>query len=110
MRIEFTLTDDDGISYRGFAELRRQKAATSRQGGREPASASSSLPDHILRLRDQGFFHEPQTGNATHEELLKTYHCQIDRVRLALLRLVRRRELRKAVKRVAARRHVAYVW
>lgn len=109
MRIEFTLTDENGISHRGSAELSSGRTVRRRHVGAQAPSASKSLPDHILRLRDEGFFHGPQTANETHEELLKTYHCEIDRVQMALLRLVRRRELRKAAKRIVGRNQAAYV-
>lgn len=110
MRIEFTLTDDEGGSYRGSAELSRTNVTARRVISKAAPPSSKSLPDHILELRDQGFFHKPQTGNEVHEELQKQYHCDLDRVQMALFRLVRRRKLRKSAKSIAGRSQVAYVW
>jgi hypothetical protein len=112
MRIEFTLTDDDGKSYRGAAEL---EVAAEKAGGAvlqsiAPPADSQTLPTRILALRDAGFFREPRTASEVHAKLLETYHCLLDRVQMALLRLQRKRELRKATKRVGEREHPAYVW
>ena len=110
MRIEFTLTDDEGASYHGAAELLHAKIATRRAVSPQVSKALKSLRDHILHLRSQGFFHEPRTANGVHAEVQKTYRCQLDRVQMALLRLLRKRELRKTVKSIGGRDQVAYVW
>jgi len=68
------------------------------------------LPGLILKLRAQGFFTEPRTALEVHEKLRSTYHCQRDRVAMALLRLQRRKQLRKASKVIGEKRQVAYVW
>ena len=70
----------------------------------------ATLPQHILRLRDSGFFVQPRTANEVHKKLLPTYHCERDRVAMALSRLASRRELRKATKTVNQRLYQAYVW
>jgi hypothetical protein len=113
MKIEFRLTDDDGGTYEGTAELN----AAGRQKGpdRQPTSvgdqtAPDGLPAHILALRDAGFFREPRTPGEVHEKLLETYHCLPNRVQMALLRMQRRRELRKTVKKIGEREHNASVW
>jgi len=110
MRIELTLTDEEGKTYHGSAELSRTNVFTRRVISKAAPPSSKSLPSHILELRNQGFFHEPRTGNEVHERLQKTYHCDLDRVLMALLRLVRRRELRESAKSIAGRSQVAYVW
>jgi hypothetical protein len=69
-----------------------------------------SLPDHILALRDKGFFAQPKTYNEVHAELQTTYPCDADRVKVACLRLQRRKALRKTSKLVGGKSHVAYVW
>jgi hypothetical protein len=61
-------------------------------------------------LRSEGFFADPRTSTDVHEKLQQTYHCLPDRVQMALLRLQRRRELRKALKKVSDQEKVAYVW
>jgi hypothetical protein len=69
-----------------------------------------TLPQHILRLRDSGFFEQPRTANEVHKKLLPTYHCELDRVVMALFRLASRKKLRKATKTVNQRQYQAYVW
>lgn len=68
-----------------------------------------TLPDHIIRLRSSGFFSVPRTAAETHSELSGTYSCEPDRVFMALSRLAKRRELRKATKTIDGKRHLAYV-
>jgi hypothetical protein len=114
MRIEFTVIDDGGNRYRGAAEL------TTHAGAAAPAKAleeqctkdskETRLPGHILRLRNEGFFADPRTSADVHEKLQQTYHCLPDRVQMALLRLQRRRELRKALRKVGDQEKAAYVW
>jgi len=70
----------------------------------------STLPQHITRLRDSGFFAQPRTGDEVHAQLKSTYQCEPDRVAMALLRLATRKELRKATKTINNRRYQAYVW
>jgi hypothetical protein len=68
-----------------------------------------ALPDHILKLRDTGFFNSAKTSSEVHARLQTKYPCEPDRVAMALLRLQRRRELRKASKVTGGRKQVAYV-
>ncbi len=65
---------------------KRERKGASREG----------LPSHILGLRDDGFFKEPKTASEVHGKLQSKYHCEPDRVAMALLRLHRRRRLRKS--------------
>jgi hypothetical protein len=115
MRIDFTVFDDDGNKYEGSAELvpvSKLSAAAVIGNAVSPdeSARSAGLPDYILGLRGAGFFREPRTPNEVHAELQETYHCLLDRVQMALLRLQRRRELRKTVKRVGDQERLAYVW
>ncbi len=119
MRIEFILIDDEGKRYSGSAELvdvpggvsEALSAATYRgQPSEKEDSLTRALPNHILRLRDEGFFREPRTSTEVHDKLQQTYSCLSDRVQMALLRLQRRRELRKATKKIGDREKTAYVW
>jgi hypothetical protein len=73
-------------------------------------SRSAGLPDHILSLRDSGFLSLPKTSGEVHERLQSKYPCEANRVAMALLRLQRRRELRKASKVVDGKKQAAYVW
>lgn len=73
-------------------------------------AAPTTLPQHIIKLRDAGFFKEPRTAAEVHAKLQTTYHCAADRVVMALLRLKNARKLRKTAKIVGKRKLVAYVW
>jgi hypothetical protein len=70
----------------------------------------AGLPEHILKLRDAGFMKQPKTANEVHEKLQSSYHCDVNRVAMALLRLRKRGLLRKASKVSGKRKQVAYVW
>jgi len=69
-----------------------------------------SLPGHILKLRDSGYFKQSKTINEVHKKLKPTYDCKFDRVAMALLRLRRRKQLRAASKKFDNKEQVAYVW
>jgi hypothetical protein len=87
----------------GSAQPKEVKAGPRRAQG-------MALPDHILKLRDTGFFDSSKTSSEVHARLKTKYPCEPDRVAMALLRLQRRRELRKASKITEGRKQVAYVW
>lgn len=70
----------------------------------------STLPEHILKLRAEGFFAQPRTAQETHAKLAPIYACDVKRVMVALLRLKKGRELRKASKTLDGKRQAAYVW
>ena len=111
MKIEFRLTDDAGNNYQGVAELK----AVAGNGGDEIrvvplGSDSKGLPGHIIALREGNFFREPRTPVEVHAKLLESYHCLLNRVQMALLRLHRRKELRKTEKIMGDQNHTAYVW
>jgi len=119
MRIEFTIVDDHGRRYSGAADLGDAsvdptdgvRAAIHREERSNPQDpVARGLPDHILHLRESGFFREPRTSSEVHQKLQEAYSCLPDRVQMALLRLQRRRELRKAVKKVGDQEKTAYVW
>lgn len=69
-----------------------------------------SLSDHIIELRDADFFSQPKTAEETHKKLEGKYHCEPNRVAVALLRLTNRKELRKATKTINEKKYTAYVW
>lgn len=112
MRIEFTLFDDAGNRYQGTAELKVVGPSGVREARPLPAGDvdPKGLPGHILALRESGFFREPRTASEVHAKLTETYHCLLNRVQMALLRLQRRRELRKATKTIGDEDCAAYVW
>ena len=68
------------------------------------------LADHIIELRTKGFFAQPKTAGETHNKLKKTYHCERDRVAMALLRLAKRKQLRRALRTIEKKKYQAYVW
>ncbi len=119
MRIEFTIIDDHGKRYSGATDLRdtsvdpthgAQAAIDREKRPKGKDTVLRGLPDHILNLRESGFFREPRPPSEVHEKLQETYSCLAHRVQMALLRLQRRRELRKTVKRVGDQEKIAYVW
>lgn len=69
-----------------------------------------SLADYIIFLREGRFFSQPQTAEETHAKLKGKYHCELNRVAMALLRLAGRKKLRKALKIVSGKKYKAYVW
>ncbi|WP_372522201.1 hypothetical protein [Sulfuricaulis sp.] len=69
-----------------------------------------TLTDRIVALRENGFFPQPRTAGEVHEKLQETYGCELNRVSMALLRLAKRRELRKAMKNINDKTYQAYVW
>jgi hypothetical protein len=111
VRIDLTLTDEHGRSYFGTAVLTNEPASIPSKRARTHAHQEPlNLPDHILALRDAGFFKQSRTGNEVHSALQEKYPCQTDRVQMALLRLQRKRLLRKTKRSVDGKEQVAYVW
>ena len=73
-------------------------------------AGKQSLADHIIALRDSGFFSQPRTAEETHAKLKGKYHCELNRVAVALARLSGRKLLRKASKTIGGKKYKAYVW
>lgn len=92
-----------------ISEIQSRKSA-SRQGRKTSLNAPTNLPGHVLKLRDGGFFKQSKTIKEVHMKLQPTYECQFDRVAMALLRLQRRKQLRKASKKIGDKDQLAYVW
>lgn len=80
------------------------------QGKKFENESRKSLPQIILVLRDSNFFTKPQTSNDVYQKIQTTYHCEPDRVTMALIRLADRKKLRKASKTVNKQHLNAYVW
>jgi hypothetical protein len=102
---------------RTLADHERRLAALEalqHKGGPSPktkvTSSRATLPQHIIKLRDAGFFTQPRTADDVHKKLLPIYHSEVDRVAMALLRLATKRKLRKATKKSDRRQYQAYVW
>ena len=69
-----------------------------------------SLPTWILKLRDEGLFRQARTAVYVHGKLQAHYPCDIGKVRVALIRLQRRKQLRKTSLGIGSKKQVAYVW
>ena len=75
-----------------------------------PTKKMDSLPDLILKLRNQDFFRQPKSVKEVHEKILPMYHCNLDRVDTALRRLNQRKQLRISNKIIKGKKVLAYVW
>ena len=70
-----------------------------------------TLGDHILLLRDGGFFSQPKIEKEVYEKVHETYYCERKRIGVELFRLYsKKHQLRKASKVVDGKKLVAYVW
>jgi len=85
----------------------RSKLRSKIRGSR---SSSEGLPAHILKLRDEQFFKEPKAISDVCRKLKGSYHCEPDRVAMALLRLQRSKQLRKSSKVIEKKKQIAYTW
>jgi hypothetical protein len=74
------------------------------------AGRQKTLSDHIIELRADGFFAQPQTALEVHTKLQPSYPCEQKRVGVALIRLADQKQLRKASKTIDQKRYIAYVW
>jgi len=72
--------------------------------------AKQTLAEHILDLRNGGFFKQAKTVGEIYSKIQTIYNCERNRVAMALLRLLKRKELRKASKVVDGEKEIAYVW
>jgi hypothetical protein len=81
-----------------------------KSGKPKTKAVKQSLSDYLVDLRDGGFFSQPKTAEETHAKLSGKYHCELNRVAVALPRLAERKQLRKASKTISDKKHKAYVW
>ena len=86
------------------------KPAGRRRAGSVGKAGKKALSDHIVELRDKGVFSKTQTAREVHEKLQASYPCVLNRVAVELLRMVARKQLRKASKVVNGKTQAAYVW
>ena len=71
-----TIIDDAlGLGLRPAKNVRRAKAEPARAEFAR-ADFASALPDHILALKQSGFFREPKTAVEVHEKLQSHYPCE----------------------------------
>jgi len=94
--------------------LERLEQAVFGERSKKPAKAGgrsgNALPGHIDKLKSRGFFASPRTAVEVRKKLQPTYHCDVNRVAMALLRLHKRKVLRKTQKLVGKKKMIAYVW
>ena len=69
-----------------------------------------SLSDHIIELRERGSFKKPITPEEVYKKLATIYPCDFSRVKVELIRLQKRGQLRKTSKLIGKKKYVAYVW
>ena len=74
------------------------------------ARPRTTLPEHIIALRENRFFKQPKIALEVHAKLQPTYPCDMNRVEVALVRLRKAGKLRKSSKVIKKKRLVAYVW
>jgi hypothetical protein len=74
------------------------------------AGAGKSLADHIITLRDRAIFKQPLIPQEVHKRLEPIYHCDLSRVKVELIRLQKRGQLRKTSKLIKSKKYIAYVW
>jgi len=91
----------------------RRISTLEKLGGKTQKSKSKgnkqSLSDHLIELLGKGFFTQPKTVDETHAKLTRTYPCELNRVAVALVRLSKRKQLRKASKIINDKKYKAYV-
>jgi len=97
------------------AALQRKTSSRAQPAARtgikpKKSRGANTLTDHILRLRDEGFFKQAKTAKDVHLKLQSQYFCELNRVMMALLRLQRRKLLRKTTKMEGKKKQTAYVW
>jgi hypothetical protein len=111
MKVKIEVKDDNGRTYSGELEL-EQIGQRERRKHVEKTNTknSSSLPQRIIRLREKGYFASPRVFTEVHTEIQKEYPCDPDRVRVALIRLQRNKQLRKTSKNYGGKDLTAYAW
>jgi hypothetical protein len=93
-----------------IADIGEKTKQSARKTSAKREAAALNLPDRILELREKGFFGQPKTAQEIKTKLNPSYPCEADRVAMAALRLMKKRKLRKASKKVDEKNQVAYVW
>lgn len=74
------------------------------------AGGKKSLSHHIIELRKSGSFKKPVAPEEVHKKLGTIYPCDFSRVRVELIRLQKRGQLRKTSKLIGKKKYIAYVW
>ncbi len=111
MKVFIEVIDDNGKKFSGTLDLDKGLQTGSKKEVRQKVvKKTMSLTDHILSLRENGFFKQSQTANEVHGKVNGFYGCEINRVSVALNRLASKKELRKAKKKISDKVYSAYAW
>ncbi len=113
MKAEISVIDNNGNKFVGTVELlsvKGEKRQPKSSMAEKVSGKVTTLSEHIIKLRNSGFFSRPRTAREVHGKLQGSYHCEIKRVGVALIRLQKARELRKTNKTENNKTNVAYVW
>ena len=91
---------------------KKQKRVQAPASNYSSKTKKKSLTDLIIELRDKGKFSEPQISKEVQEKLKESYEytCDLNRISMALLRLVDKKQLRITSKTINNKKHKAYVW
>ena len=104
--------DQKEINKEIFQRLSRLEGVTfsEKRKIKPKAGGTKSLADHIFALRERNIFKKPLIPQEVHDKLETTYPCDLSRVKVELIRLQKRGQLRKASKSIKKKRYIAYVW
>jgi len=78
--------------------------------GAKVTGSKKSLSNYIIGLREQGSFKKSITPEEVHKKLATIYPCDLSRVKVELIRMQKRGQLRKTSKLIAKKKYIAYVW
>jgi len=80
------------------------------KAGAKVTGSKKSLSNHIIELREHESFKKPITPEEVHKKLTIIYPCDFSRVKVELIRIQKRGQLRKTSKLVGKKKYIAYVW
>ena len=98
MKVEIKLKDDTGKLYQGILTLAPGKIDREKVQVKQIKNVNKSSPQsRIVELAEDGFFKSPKLASDIQNELgTRGYHYNIDpQIRVALLRLIRKKCLRR---------------
>lgn len=72
--------------------------------------SKKSLSNHVIELRERGSFKKPITPEEVYKKLATIYPCDFSRVKVELIRLQKRGQLRKTSKLIGEKKYIAYAW
>lgn len=90
--------------------LEGKKVSSTNTSKKISINKAKSLSDHILDLKESGFFKTSKTAEETFAELSKIYSCEKARVVTELIRISDKKQLRILWKEVKDKKMKGYVW